>query len=95
MQSAFSRHVLTSQIEAVALLNPHETKQTEMEVIFNDGKMYRCVAHGIACLQATRQCGQITAMLLAGLSASTIMGIAVYLGHRAETWLVLVPEHPH
>ncbi|KAG8862018.1 hypothetical protein FRB96_002461 [Tulasnella sp. 330] len=36
VMSAFSRHVLTSQIEAIALLDPHETKQSEMEVSFND-----------------------------------------------------------
>ncbi|KAG8998701.1 hypothetical protein FRB94_005962 [Tulasnella sp. JGI-2019a] len=36
VMSAFSRHVLTSQIEAVALVNPQDAKQSEMEVVFND-----------------------------------------------------------
>jgi hypothetical protein len=38
VQSAFGRAVLSSQLEALALLNPSDGGQSEAEVVFNDGE---------------------------------------------------------
>jgi hypothetical protein len=35
-QSAFARHVLETQLDAVALHNPSEDEKTEADVVFND-----------------------------------------------------------
>jgi len=38
VQSAFGREVLSSQLEALALLNPSDGGRSEAEVVFNDGE---------------------------------------------------------
>lgn len=37
-QSAFARHVMGMQLEAVGLLNPPQSGKSGVEVIFNDGQ---------------------------------------------------------
>lgn len=37
VQSAFARHMLTTQLEALALLNETRGTRTEAEQVFNDG----------------------------------------------------------
>ena len=38
VQSAFEREVLSSQLEALALLKPSDGGRSEAEVVFNDGE---------------------------------------------------------
>jgi hypothetical protein len=48
MKSAFAKHVLQSQLEAVAVQNTYDSRdQSDADVVFNDGE---CCESFVSCL---------------------------------------------